>query len=141
MRRRHAAEHTDHGHPVGQAVAGGQGVGTPAGEADDGGPVERQGVEDHAQVVDEVEDRAVQVVGRVAGARPVDADQAHAVGECSQPCRLRKLPARAGRAVQPHDRPPSRLAELGEPQLAPVPHGDGAFDARRRDPRPHGTAG
>ena len=43
------------------------------------------------------------------------------------------LPARARRPVQPHERAPADGAELGEAQLAAVPHRDPPLDPGRRD--------
>ena len=60
-------------------------------------------------------------------ARPVNSDQPNVIVLGVNAGLGRDLPSRAGRAVQPEDRAPVRIAEFGKPQLAIVADRDVAL--------------
>ena len=77
--RRHSPEHADPVDAIRHRRARGEGVGTAAGEADDAQRVDVEDVAQLGEVAGPVEDVAVEVRGRGADARAVDADDAQVV--------------------------------------------------------------
>ncbi len=115
-------EHTADHDALGKGVGARQHIGATARETEHGEAVHTQPIQKSGEVGHEVEERPVQKRRRLSNARAVDPDDSDLELLGRQPCGLRDLAPRPGRAMHPDDRTPLRRAELAEGESAAGPN-------------------